>query len=348
MELSGRLAACRPLWWHGLLSVIFNTGIAAMLTAVGFGGGIGVNLVYSQCIGLLVWLLADGGRRLLWPNGKPPLGPMSMLVIASMLLGSFGGTTLASFLLGHPRGVDTYMTSLLITAAAGFIGSLYFWEREKVAGLEAEAAQEESRSAVIERQVAEARLKLLQAQIEPHFLFNTLANLRALIPLDPARAQAMLDHLDGFLRAALAAARREQNTLGDEFSLLRDYLEILKIRMDKRLSYRLDLPEALAGALLPPMLLQPLVENAVKHGLEPSVDGGEVAVSARAGGGMITILIADTGSGARGNSNPGTGLGLAHVRERLAAAYGNRASLQFRENDNGGVAVTLVIPGDKS
>jgi sensor histidine kinase YesM len=344
MNGTTRREACRPLAWHGVVAVIFNSGIAALLAVVGFGGGLGVNLVFSQCIGLPAWFLIDGGRKILWPGRKPPIIGFAILVLVSMLVASLGGTALATSLLGIPWMIDTYLTSLMITAVAGFVASLYFWEREKVAGLEAAAAWERSRFETVERQIAQAQLKLLQAQIEPHFLFNTLANLRALIPLDPSRAQSMLDHLDGFLRTALAAARKDQNTLGDEFGLLRDYLEILAIRMDKRLSYRLDLPAELAAEEVPPMLLQPLVENAVRHGLEPTIEGGEVSISARAANGALAITVSDTGIGMRESSNPGTGLGLAHVRERLAAAYGDKAKVEIRDNAGGGVAITLAIP----
>ena len=344
MERSELLAACRPLLRHGIGALVFNTGIAGLLTLVGFGGGMGVNLIFSQCIGMPMWLLADGGRRLIWPNSKPPFFPFAILLIASTMAASLGGTLLATTLLSIPWMIDTYLTSLMITAVAGFIGVLYFWERERVAGLEAGAAMEKSRAETIERQMVQAQLKMLQAQIEPHFLFNTLANLRALIPLDPVRAQSMLDHLDAFLRTALAAARREQNTLRDEFGLLRDYLEILAIRMDKRLRYKLDLPEELAEAQVPPMLLQPLVENAVRHGLEPRIEGGEVAVSASAADGKLAITVADTGIGMGRSSSPGTGLGLEHVRERLAGTYGDKAGIAIRDNGGDGVAITITIP----
>jgi Histidine kinase/Histidine kinase-, DNA gyrase B-, and HSP90-like ATPase len=344
MTHSPRLAARTPLPTYILYSVIFNTVIAALLAAVGFGGGFGVNLVYSQCIGLPASLLSFGTRRLLWPNRSAPIAFLLPFVIAFLLLAWFGGTWLAALLLGHPWPVQGYLTSLVITAVAGFVAVLYFWEREKMAGLETEAAQQKSRVETIERQAAQARLALLQAQIEPHFLFNTLANLHALIGAEPARAQAMLSHLNGFLRASLSAARKDRNTLAEEFALLRDYLELLSIRMGARLAFRLDLPQELAQTQVPPMLLQPLVENAVKHGLEPKVEGGEVTVIARRDGAHMVLQVADNGLGFAAAATSGTNVGLAHLRERLAAIYGAGASLVIAENAQGGVSVTLNLP----
>jgi signal transduction histidine kinase len=338
-------AACRTLPKNGLYVLVFNTVIAALLTGLGIGGGgFGSCFVYSQSIGLTAWLLADGTRRLLWPNRPVPTPLLIVLFTVSMLVGWLGGTTFAAYVLGHPQRSESYLTSLLVTAAAGFIATMYFWERQRLADLQAAAAQDKSRAETVERQVAEAQLRLLQAQIEPHFLFNTLANVHALIPLDGARAQQMLGHLDGFLRAALAAARKERNTLADEFALLRSYLEILGIRMGERLRFKIDLPEALAAVPVPPMLLQPLVENALKHGLEPKIDGGRVDVSAHESENFLYIQISDTGLGLGNSPIRGSGVGLAHVRQRLAAAYGDRASFKIENNSPNGVTVSIKIP----
>jgi signal transduction histidine kinase len=344
MTQPDRVAAFLTLRTNALYSVIFNTAIAALLTAVDFGGGFGVNLVYSQCVGLPAALLSQGTRHLLWPNRPAPIALLLPLLVACMLLAWFGGTWFAALLLGHPWRAESYLTSLVITAAAGFVAVLYFWEREKVACLETAAALQQSRLETIERQAAQARLALLQAQIEPHFLFNTLANLHALIGAEPARAQAMLSHLNDFLRASLSAARKDRCTLAEEFALLRDYLELLSIRMGARLAFRLDLPPELAQVQVPPMLLQPLVENAVKHGIEPKVEGGEVTVVARRESDRIVLQVADTGMGFAAAATSGTNVGLAHLRERLAAVYGAAASFGIAENARGGVSATLDLP----
>ena len=338
MDLSERSASRRSLPRFGLYSAVFNTALAGLLTAVGLGAemhpGMGerffVNFVYSQCIGLPAWILIDVARRVLWPDQRPRLPVFLPMVVAALLAATYGGTWLGAQILGHPWSMKTPLTSLLITAMAGFICVMYFWER--------------GRAEMIERQIAQARLKLLQAQIEPHFLFNTLANLDALIGIDPARARVMLGHLNDYLRATLASARNERNTLADEFKLLAGYLEVIAVRMGPRLAFALDLPEALEACELPPMLLQPLVENAVKHGLEPKIDGGRIEIAARAEGGSIVITIADTGTGLDGNPSSGTHLGLANVRERIDAGYGGRAALEVGARPGGGVSVRLSIP----
>jgi signal transduction histidine kinase len=314
-----------------LLAVVaFNTVIAVLLSLVGYGGGFGGNLVFSQCIGLTVLLVVHLGWRTLWPERKPPRLPFLGLIAVAVFAGWLGGSALASLFLGLPwtAGRSSW-AALAITVTAGFIGTWFFWSRH--------------RAAEMERQRIEAQLKMLQAQIEPHFLFNTLANLDALIQTDPKRARAMLGHLNDYLRATLAATRRERSTLADEFALLRGYLEVQCMRMGERLRFKLELPESLAQADLPPMLLQPLVENSLRHGLEPKVEGGEVKVSAREEGDRLVLEVADTGLGKANGSTGGTGLGLANVRERLAAAY-EGAKVEAGANAAGGYTVTLSIP----
>jgi signal transduction histidine kinase len=320
-------------------TVVLSTIIAAAITAFGSRHhGFGENFVYSQCIGTLTYASIDMPRRLIWPSGLPPLLPMFGLAVLAAPVGWFGGSFIASILLGDPWDpsrleLNAVLGFLALTAGAGIGGSFFFLTRERLARSESAAV--------------EARLKLLQAQIEPHFLFNTLANLQALIGVDPARAQDMLRHLDGYLRATLATTRNDWDTLAEEFALLQAYLEILAIRMGPRLAYGLDLPQALADATLPPMLLQPLVENAIRHGLEPTVEGGKVRVSARQEGRQLVLVVQDTGQGFGTSPSPGTGVGLAHVRERLAAVYGNAASIETGENEGGGVSVTLRLPLQK-
>jgi hypothetical protein len=320
-------------------TVTLSTLIAAVLTIYGNPHhGFGSNFIYSQCIGTLTYATIDLPRRMLWPQSPPSLLPMLGLVLLAAPVGWFGGTFIASVLLGDPwgpsrLGLEAVLGFLALTAGAGLAGCYYFWTRERLMASEAGAA--------------EARLKLLQAQIEPHFLFNTLANLQALISVDPARAQEMLRHLDGYLRATLATTRNDRGTLAEEFALLKGYLEILAIRMGPRLAFELDLPQALADAQLPPMLLQPLVENAIRHGLEPKVEGGCVRVSAREAGKEVVLEVEDTGRGFGNGSSPGTGVGLAHVKERLAAVYGAAASIETSENPGGGVRVKLRLPLQK-
>jgi hypothetical protein len=310
------------------------TLIAAALSAFG-SEGFGTNLVYSLCIGLLTYAAIDLPRHWLCLHGASSLVPVMGLALLAAPIGWFGGSFVASSLLGQPwKPANTSLNAMLgflaLTAGAGVGSTFFFWTRGRLA---------ES-----ERAAAEARLKLLQAQIEPHFLFNTLANLQALIASDPQRAQAMLGHLDGYLRATLASTRNDHGTLAEEFALLRGYLEILAIRMGPRLAYTLDLPDALSAAKLPPMLLQPLVENAIKHGLEPKIDGGSLRVAASAVGKQLILVVEDDGLGFGAASASGTGVGLEHVKERLAAVYGEAATAEIGANAGGGVRIALRLP----
>jgi signal transduction histidine kinase len=317
------------------LVAAFNAVIAIGFTIAGLGR-FSENMLYSQCNGLAMVLLIDGTRRLIWGAGPPRLWGFLPLAAAGIVGGFVAGTTLAATLLGRPL-VAPYgarpLGTIAFTAFAGIVVTAFFINRERVAQLRL-------RAETVERGAAEARLRLLQAQIEPHFLFNTLANLHTLIGSDPARAQKMLEHLNDYLRATLSATRRAEGTLGDEFALLRGYLEVLAIRMGPRLAFTLTLPEELSAIPIPPMLLQPLVENAVKHGLEPKIDGGRIDVSARREGGMLVITIADTGLGLNGPSTAGTGLGLANVRERLPAG----STLHLHGKSHGGTTVTIKMP----
>jgi len=322
-------------------------------------------LVYSLCIGTVCWgtmefgrylidprhchVDADGGRG--WPQGWRGL----VLTAVGILVGFYVGDWLACLLVGpaDPKQgsapSNNGAVGLYITIAAGTVGSFYFHARGKAAALAAEIAR-------AERDASEAKLKLLETQLEPHMLFNTLANLRVLITLDPPRAVAMLDRLNGYLRATLAGSRATQHPLAQEFARLADYLELMAVRMGDRLRFTLDLPEDLGEVPVPPLLLQPLVENAIRHGLEPKVDGGEIRVSARrapaADGPRLVLEVADTGVGLGADGGPtppaprddGGGFGVRQVRERLHTLYGERAAMELVAAPAGGTRATVTFP----
>jgi LytS/YehU family sensor histidine kinase len=173
-------------------------------------------------------------------------------------------------------------------------------------------------------------------------LFNSLANLRVLISTDAPRAQAMLDHMIAYLRATLNASRASSHTLQSEFDRLRDYLELMAVRMGPRLAYQLELPPELAGHAVPTLLLQPVVENAIKHGLEPKVQGGDISVRARRDDRLLVLEVVDTGAGI---SDAGAiGFGLAQVRERLETAYDGRGSCELTPNGTVGTRVRIRFP----
>jgi LytS/YehU family sensor histidine kinase len=197
------------------------------------------------------------------------------------------------------------------------------------------------------RQLADARLKLMQAQVEPHFLFNTLASVQELAEGKAPEAAALTRELITFLRAGLAGLRDDTTTLAREFDMAAAFLAIMKTRMGERLTFELNLPGELADESMPPAMLISLVENAIKHGLEPALDGGHLGLSARRDGSMLTIEVRDTGLGLGVASAAASGgVGLSNIRERLAAIYGADASLSVHENQPRGVvaAITLIRP----
>ncbi len=333
---------------RALQVAVFNTVIAGAIS-IFMGGGFWINLVYSQCIGLSIWLLIDFGQY--WLIRQPERQWRRLFAIAPIgaFLGYLLGTLLAQRVFpqhnfGHWQDRPNLgLGFLVLSLLAGGISSYYFMSREQLAQARAEMARTQREAEAAQRQAAQAQLALLQSQLEPHMLFNTLANLRVLITLDSARAQTMLDHLVAYLRATLAASRTPLHPLRTEFERLGDYLELIKVRMGPRLHYTLDLPEALANVQIAPLLLQPLVENAVKHGLEPRVDGGSVSISARQHGTQLLLEVADTGVGLSAAPAPSTGFGLAQVRERLQTHYGPQSTLELIAGIAGGTRAVATF-----
>lgn len=274
-----------------------------------------------------------------WPGWKL----MTPWLVFSVVVGYFAGHALGDRLTGVHRDPLAFFrgdTGLLPTFGPSFALALgctwFFYARGQLATMQA-------RTETALRAAAENQLRLLVSQLEPHMLFNTLANLRVLIGSDPPRAQAMLDHLNGFLRATLDASRSDAHALTAEFARVRDYLELMQVRMGPRLRATLDLPDALGALPVPPLLLQPLVENALKHGLEPNIAGGAIEVAARREGATLILSVRDTGAGLHAPPADGTRFGLRQVRERLAALYGHAAQFTLTEpNDGRGGALAIV------
>ncbi len=218
------------------------------------------------------------------------------------------------------------------------------------AEVKAAQATETAEAEQLKRQVVEARMAAMQAQVEPHFLFNTLASIDHLIETDPARASVMQKNLIALLRASMPTMREANGSgsgvrdLGREMAVIQPYLEILKVRMEDRLATEIDVPEGLRSAAFPPMMIQSLVENAIKHGLEPKPEGGRLSVAAQIVHGKLAVTVADTGVGFGKAATAGTGIGLNNIRERLQLLYGNRASLTVAENPPGGTKVTITVP----
>ncbi|UUZ64065.1 histidine kinase [Polaromonas sp. P1-6] len=333
---------------HFLQTLAFCLAVATVQYAFMPERPYGPPVVYSLCIGTITWAVIDLGRHLFpssaetgWPPGLAGLA----LVVGGIAAGYLLGTRIADqfcrlygwHVAGAGGGESQLRTSILITVLAGIAGTYYFYSKNKSAYLLRKMAEAHQRA-------SEARLKLLEAQLEPHMLFNTLANLRVLIGADPQRAQQMLDHMIAYLRATLGASRATQHPLQAEFDRLRDYLELMAVRMGPRLTYTLDLPAELAAQPVPTLLLQPLVENSIQHGLEPKIEGGSITVSARRDHDALLLEVTDTGVGLLGTPAGGKGFGLTQVRERLATAYGDQSAIDLIAVPAGGVRASIRFP----
>ncbi|MEM8769178.1 MAG: histidine kinase, partial [Pseudomonadota bacterium] len=236
----------------------------------------------------------------------------------------------------------------------GTLGILFFQTQERLKESRTRLAEAESERLTREKVFLETELKLLQAQIEPHFLFNTLSNVIGMIREDPAAAESTLLRLTTLLRSSLQRTRKAVITLDDELTIIEALLAINGIRMGKRLSWRIDVDAELRTLPIPPMLLQPLVENAVKHGIEPLEAGGEITVSASASEQTLTVRISDVGNrpttNTRNGGYPAEGfaVGIANVQARLAALFGDAARLSLTENSPSGTVATLTLPVNRA
>jgi len=340
-----------PAWMQWLWTLLFAAGLALVFSLIGLAShsdswagtwpdaGLWwrwyrVNLAITLTISVLIHLmfatlipLVGPGRIRRFGNGQQAL--------------FFSGIPILGVLIGWPLGIW-----LVSEAAVG-------WVRVNPAELASSAVvgavfsfvvflvfNAKQRQVVAEKRATEAQLRLLQAQIEPHFLFNTLANVQALIDHEPAKAKQMLTAFTDYLRAGLSGLRRDAGPLADELALAEAYLRVQQSRMEDRLHYVIEADEKVRAALLPPLLLQPLVENAVQHGLEPALAGGTVRVRARIDGDEIVIEVHDDGLGpeAPRRRPPGNGVALANIRERLAQRYGDAARLEIGAADPGTLA----------
>jgi len=226
----------------------------------------------------------------------------------------------------------------------GLLISLIFFVKFRETRAAAALHKAEAERHLLSKQAIEAELKLMQAQVEPHFLFNTLASVQYLTETNPAQASALLGHLIDYLRAALPQLRASSTTLGKEVELAEAYLNVLKMRIGGRMSFSIDIPPPLKAHPFPPNLLISLVENAIKHGIEPAAAGGTIAISARREGESVVVSVADTGRGLAGTTTSGEGVGLSNVRERLAALYGSRGCFTLESLAPHGARATLALP----
>jgi sensor histidine kinase YesM len=332
---------------YGLFWVLlFDSGIAALVSTVLHTKFLD-SLIVSQFFGLSIYTsfvifdrLAEVRLATFW---------------IPLLIGTLVGTLLQVFVLSFSLQAgfaETWglalvrldgLTQNLFIALFFSVIILYFLvTRSRVIHVSHALQDAHIKNLAHERHMAETRLHLLQAQIEPHFLFNTLSHVQSLVDTDPAQGKKMLASLTRYLRSSLKRSREHDATLRQEIQLIRDYLDIFKIRMGTRLNYTIDIPEDCLAQRFMPMLLQPLVENAIQHGLEPAPAGGEIRIAAARHGGALQLQVLDNGLGLQHDTE--SGFGLVNIRERLRSLYNDKASLRIEANAPTGVKATIEVP----
>jgi sensor histidine kinase YesM len=359
MDPANRVAT----WLYLVATLIYNCSFAVILTFLflTFNHKATVwetfteTLLISNCIGFSIHLLMELLHRFAVPRGFQNLAQWqrNATLVTTMLIGVFVGYLIAFAILGKNFAVliATYPRAALGLLMIAIIGCVIWFlimdGQTRRLRAEADAAKNSESQQRLTAQARDAELRALQAQIEPHFLFNTLANVQALIDYEPQKAKHMLDAFIQHLRMSLDVSRQSHATLATELDFVKTYLQLLEIRMGGRLRYRVDCAPEVRDTPLAPLLLQPLVENAVKYGLEPKIDGGEIVIRAARDGDDFVVSVHDDGVGI-GNASTakaGAGTGMKNVRDRLASLYGDRATLTIDavyEPDHGTIATIRI------
>lgn len=329
------------------LTILFNTLIAAVIHGfMADASSFSDTLILAQSIGLFICLLISSGFHYASPETAAGIFNVIALGLgAGALAGSGFGWWLLRLI--HAGTIELPVsTRLWSTVVGGIVFGIpvtyFFVSRITINAARQQAQEETIKRLTLEKEAAGTNLRLLQAQIEPHFLFNTLSTILSLMDTDTAAAKSMLMDFTGYLRISLSRTRTGMVTLGQELELVEAYLRIYKIRMGRRLTFRIECPDALKEIPFPPLMIQPLVENALKHGLEPLIDGGSVSVACRAEEGLLKVMIRDTGPGIITGFQHGTG--IANVMERLKAIYGSRGHLNFHTMAPAGLSAELEVP----
>jgi hypothetical protein len=330
-------------WTVAVLVFIVSSVIATALTLQGSKSGWIDQLIASNAIGFAIFGLILLLQRLT----RRRIGLIPSFII-SVPSGIFIGGKIAS-LLGVYDFVGEWTSyplrewkSIGMVLLFALSASIFVSVSAQAAEARLELEIEKRRRAEASRSQAVAELGLLQAQIEPHFLFNTLAHIHSAIDQDPGIGKRMPEHLILYLRGTLARSRSARHTLAEERDLIDSLLVIASIRLGPRLRSRVTIADELLGASLPPLLVQPLVENAIKHGIEPSLEGGELCVDAERQGETLVVRVSDTGVG-MGTAGP-EGVGLANIRARLQSLYGERGRLMLLPQSPRGVIAELRLP----
>jgi sensor histidine kinase YesM len=326
--------------------------VLAVTAVCAVAAGLVVWFFLNTYLDLLVTALAVGYTSMVLftvaGNVRQSQLPREAMQLLAIIAGSVLGTLLAGILKGRSfSGMFTErLSGVAISMGLGIgfgcvvVATVIL--REKHARDQARILRAEAERHQLEKNVLEARLALMQAQVEPHFLFNTLANVQHLVETDAAAATRMLGSLITYLRAALPQMREASTTLGREVDMAVAFLDIHRVRMGSRLDYRIEVPQALRERPFPPMMLISLVENAIKHGVDPCCECGCITLHASEEGGRLRVCVTDTGEGIK--PRKGGGVGLSNIRERLKALYGGSARLVLEENAPRGVVASIELP----
>jgi sensor histidine kinase YesM len=329
-----------------IYNLILSTLVAAFLTLTGITTKSFIpNLIVSQSFGISMCSMI---MLLLWILKPEKMASLVFIVVIGIGGGILIGLQMGSFFLKHFFSValrqpeKNLLQTTLLAITFGIILSYFFISKSRLRISREEIQQERIKRLSGEKETLEANLRLLQAQIEPHFLFNTLSNVLSLIDTNPAGGKSMLVDLIHYLRTSLSRTFPDPITLDQEIDMIKAYLNIQKIRMGERLHFKIELPDAVRTHPFPPMLLQPLVENAVKHGLEPKMEGGKIIIKAVEENDFIRIEVIDTGLGFSSFEKPGVGIG--NVKERIKLLYGEKGRLILEENKPNGVKAIIEVP----
>ena len=334
----------RQLGGNLIYVVLFCILVALVITLFSGGQELAANMVMSLVFGLVIYGLIVVLSAVLHPaTTRQAAIVYAVAVSAGVFLGVPTGAFLLKICCGHTLDWQAdYWPLVVFCSVPAVVVTYFFYSLRQRSVARSTIENERIRRKAVEKVALEGKLRMLQAQIEPHFLFNTLSNVISLINTRPNRAKAMLINLTSYLRTSLARTLPEEITLGQEMDMIRAYLDIQKIRMDTRLSFSIDVPEHLAAHPFPPMILQPLVENAVRHGLEPKVKGGDIRIRVWQETSVLKVAVADTGMAV--TDFTGNGVGLSNVRERLWLLYGEDGRLVLTENSPCGVCATVEVP----
>jgi sensor histidine kinase YesM len=348
---------CAWQWKRIRVLLIADTLIALLLFALDtISGGsanrwlsLAANFIFCHAIGASIYFLIHLTEVLAVKNRWKKLLWLIGIFIVSSWVGSLMAFGLFNFLF-EPNLEISRLKSFFIgnPFLAAFFGALvlgYFLLRDKFERVVAQLAEKEINEQRLLRLKTKAELEALRAKVNPHFLFNTLNSIASLIPVDPAKAEEMVQKLSHLFRYTLDASNHDMMTLSGELALIREYLEIEKVRLGERLSFQIEMDAKLADISIPGLLLQPLVENSVKHGIAPAKSGGNLRIQCREQNGRCQIEIADTGKGFN-KLEVEEGFGLSGVRDRLALHYGNDYAFEMAANS--GVRILLCIPLDSS